>query len=42
MMGFFLPGWGMHLNDLAAPEDDLVAIVARLGAATPRPAALAR
>ena len=33
-MGFFLPGWGMHLIDLAAPQEDLVARVAAL---TPRP-----
>ena len=25
--GFFLPGWGMHLNDIAAPQGDLVRLV---------------
>ena len=29
-LGFFLPGWGMHLMDLAGPMDDLVARVAAL------------
>ena len=35
VLGFFLPGWGMHLNDLAAPMEDLVR---RVGALSPAPA----
>lgn len=31
MMGFFLPGWGMHLIDLAAPQGDLVRQVGEIG-----------
>jgi hypothetical protein len=39
VMGFFLPGWGMHLNDLMAPMGDLVARVAGLN---PRARTIAR
>lgn len=35
LLGFFLPGWGMHLADLAAPMGNLVAQVEALSA--PRP-----
>ena len=24
MIGFFLPGWGMHLNDIAEAQGDLI------------------
>jgi hypothetical protein len=24
MMGFFLPGWGMHLNDIAEAQGNLI------------------
>ena len=34
-LGFFLPGWGMHLSDLSAPMGDLLRRVAAL---TPAPA----
>ena len=29
-MGFFLPGWGMHMNDIYAPQGDLVRQVSAL------------
>ena len=31
LLGFFLPGWGMHLADMAAPMGDLVRQVGALG-----------
>ena len=35
-MGFFLPGWGMHLADVSAPQGDLVRQVEALnGRAAP-------
>jgi hypothetical protein len=35
-MGFFLPGWGMHLADISAPQGDLVRQVEALnGRAAP-------
>jgi hypothetical protein len=35
-MGFFLPGWGMHLIDLNAPQGDLLRRISALnGTATP-------
>jgi len=36
MLGFFLPGWGMHLIDVNAALGDLVAIVGALRPARPR------
>jgi hypothetical protein len=30
VMNFFLPGWGMHLADMSAPQGDLVRLVASL------------
>lgn len=30
MMGFFLPGWGMHLNDIAAVQGDLIRRIAEV------------
>ena len=33
MMGFFLPGWGMHLNDVSEAQGDLIA---RIREVTPR------
>jgi hypothetical protein len=30
MMGFFLPGWGMHLNDIGEAQGDLVARIAEV------------
>ena len=35
MMGFFLPGWGMHLNDLPEAQGDLIS---RISEISPRPA----
>jgi hypothetical protein len=32
-MGFYLPGWGMHLNDIAEAQGDLIA---RIRDVTPR------
>ena len=32
MLGMFLPGWGMHLADVAAAQGDLVRAVAQAGA----------
>ena len=29
-LGFFLPGWGMHLNDIAEAQGDLIARIAEL------------
>jgi hypothetical protein len=29
-LGFFLPGWGMHLADINAPQGDLVRQVSAL------------
>jgi hypothetical protein len=29
-LGFFIPGWGMHLADISAPQGDLVRQVASL------------
>ena len=31
MGGFFLPGWGKHLMDMQIAQDDLIAMVGRLG-----------
>lgn len=31
--GFFLPGWGMHLADISAPQGDLVRLVEEVGSA---------
>jgi hypothetical protein len=31
MLGFFLPGWGMHLADIAVAQGDLVGAVAAMG-----------
>ena len=36
MLGFFLPGWGMHLIDVNAALGDLVATVGALRPARPR------
>ena len=33
MLGFFLPGWGMHLADVAAAQGDLIWTVEELGRA---------
>ena len=33
MAGFFLPGWGKHLMDMQIAQDDLIAMVGRLGEA---------
>jgi len=30
MLGFFIPGWGMHLADLSAPQGDLIRQVSAL------------
>lgn len=30
-LGFFLPGWGMHLADMNAPQGDLVRLVEEVG-----------
>ena len=35
LLGFFLPGWGMHLSDVVAAQGDLVRLV---GSASPSPA----
>jgi len=35
-LGFFLPGWGMHLSDISAPQGDLVRLVEEVSG---RPAA---
>ena len=35
MMGFFMPGWGMHLNDLPEAQGDLIS---RISEISPRPA----
>ncbi len=32
MMGFFLPGWGMHLNDIAEAQGDLIARIREVSA----------
>ncbi len=32
MMGFFLPGWGMHLNDMGEAQGDLIARIAEVSA----------
>ncbi len=32
MLGFFLPGWGMHLADMAIAQGDLIRTVEQLGA----------
>jgi hypothetical protein len=32
VMGMFLPGWGMHLADMAIAQGDLVRQVGALGA----------
>ena len=34
-LGFFLPGWGMHLNDLPEAQGDLIS---RISEISPRPA----
>ena len=31
MLGMFIPGWGMHLADMAAPQGDLIRRVEELG-----------
>jgi hypothetical protein len=31
LFGMFLPGWGMHLIDLAAPQGDLIREVGEIG-----------
>ena len=31
VFGMFLPGWGMHLADIAAPHGDLIRRVEELG-----------
>ena len=33
LMGFYLPGWGMHLNDIAEVQGDLIA---QIRSVTPR------
>ena len=33
MLGFFLPGWGMHLADVAIAQGDLIRTVEELGRA---------
>ena len=30
MLGFFLPGWGMHLSDIAEAQGDLIRTVAEV------------
>ena len=40
-LGFFIPGWGMHLADMSAPQGDLVREVEALNSpakTAPRPA----
>ena len=39
MMGFFLPGWGMHLNDIGEAQGDLIARIVEVsaGLAPPTP-----
>ena len=41
-LGFFLPGWGMHLNDIAVVQGDLIARIRDVsaGVAPPTPARL--
>ena len=39
ILGFFLPGWGMHLSDIALVQGDLIAAVDRL---SPRSRTIAR
>jgi hypothetical protein len=31
VMGMFLPGWGMHLSDIAEAQGDLVRLVGEIG-----------
>ena len=33
MLGFFIPGWGMHLADMSAPMGDLIRQVSALNGA---------
>ena len=37
MMGFFLPGWGMHLNDIAEAQGDLIARIRDVSAGVAPP-----
>ena len=39
LFGFFLPGWGMHLNDIAEVQGDLIRRIAEV---SPSPAGLLR
>ena len=32
-MGFYLPGWGMHLNDIAEAQGDLIKRIAEVSRA---------
>ncbi|MEO6247468.1 MAG: DUF3089 domain-containing protein [Sphingomicrobium sp.] len=36
MFGFFLPGWGMHLNDIAEAQGDLIKRISDVSAGLPR------
>ena len=36
-LGFFLPGWGMHMVDINAPQGDLVRQVAALNGTAKAP-----
>ena len=32
VLGMFIPGWGMHLADMAAPQGDLLRLVEQVAA----------